>query len=141
VARFPDRVVLGPTAKQDEYGHKAHAQLAEIAEPKAVKTSLEAFEVLRPRCARPPLRPLAGVQTLDGKPAWGVEYLAVRHDGRILVNLCNYLRQTQKCHILRDGKPVAGKDLISGKPFPAHLELPSLKPMLIEVSARNQEFR
>ena len=74
----------------------------------------------------------------DGKPAWGVECLAVRHEGRILVNLCNYLRKTQKCQILVEGRPVAGKDLISGNPFPAHLDVSSLKPMLIEVAEAQQ---
>jgi hypothetical protein len=138
VARFPDRVMLGCVPRQDEYGHKAPSQFAGIAEPKALKTSREAFELLRARFARPPLRPLAMVQTFDGKPAWGLEYLAVRHEGRILVNLCNYLRQTQKCRMLMDGKLVAGKDLISGKPCPARLELPSLKPMLIEVAEPRQ---
>lgn len=135
VAGFPDRVVLGCLPSQDEYGHKADAPSAKMAEPKALKTSREAFEVLCPLLARPPLRPLAAVQTFEGKPAWGVEYLAVRHEGRILVNLCNYLRQTQRCRILVDGKPVAGRDLVSGEPCPDRLELPSLKPMLIEIVA------
>jgi len=132
-ARFPNRVVLGRLPKQDEYGHQARADLGGVAEPKPLKSSREAFEALRPMMAHASLVPAAEIQTADGKPAWGVEFLALRQQGRILVNLCNYLRQPQTCRILVQGKPVSGRDLVSGDPCSGLLELPSLKPVLLEV--------
>ena len=97
VGKFPAHVVLGCAPRHDEYGRPAHDPLATMAEPKPLKESSDAFELLRPRFTLAPLRPLATVRTVDGRPAWGVEYLSVRHKGRILVNLCNYLREPQRC--------------------------------------------
>ena len=141
VGKFPARVVLGCAPRHDEYGRPAHDPLATMAEAKPLKESSDAFAVLRPRFTQAPLRPLATIETEDGQPVWGVEYLSVRHEGRILVNLCNYLREPQRCRIVVNGRPAQGKDLLSGQPWSGTVELPSLRPALVEIVGQPEESR
>lgn len=94
------------------------------------------------------------LQTPDGQPVWGVEMRAAalgEEDGksrmenggkgregedaemRWVVNLSNYLREPRQVQLLRDGRPVRGRDLLNGEELGETLEVASLMPRLVEV--------
>ncbi|OGV64201.1 MAG: hypothetical protein A3K19_31515 [Lentisphaerae bacterium RIFOXYB12_FULL_65_16] len=71
-----------------------------------------------------------------GNPVWGVEMLTTELDGKLLVNLANYLRipQTQ-VRLVAGGRDVAGQDLTNLRPLSGPFTLAPLMPMLAAVDA------
>jgi hypothetical protein len=126
-------ILLGECFTHNEYGEKRQANhaLPESIEPPA--DSLEAFALLEPRMAALPIERPVEVRRSDGKAAWGVEHLAVRHDGRLLVNLANYRSQPQTISVHSGGRAVGGTDLRTGRAVAKTFELAPLEPMLLEI--------
>jgi len=71
-------------------------------------------------------RPVRVTDAETGKPPWGVEWLGARCDGRLIVNLCNYLREPQSVRI--SGGPYV--DLITRQRLDDTIELKPLVPVL-----------
>ncbi len=114
-------------APRGERGPKLPGERWKPADAKALWPKLRAV------LARAGVQPLAEVVTEDGRPAWGIELRAARLDGRLLVNLANYLREPQKVRLLVGGKPATGTDLIPLRKVTNPFAIPSLMPMLILV--------
>jgi len=53
------------------------------------------------------------VDARTGKPVWGVEWLAANVGGRTVINMVNLLEKDVAVKIMRRGKPVEGRDLLS----------------------------
>jgi len=126
-------LALGKPPHQDPYGRPLPTQLEGVPQLPIPRTSQEAFELLQGPIAKAGCRRPVMLQTPEGKPAWGVEYLAVTHQGRLLVNLCNYLRGPQRIQVIREGQAVGGTDLLSGRELSGILEMPSLRPVLLAI--------
>lgn len=93
----------------------------------------ELFDIIAKETADLPFPRPVSVKTPDGRAAWGVEYLPVRHEGRLLVNLVNYLNRTQKIQLTCDGREAAGIDLLSGQNLGPIIELAPLRPVFLEI--------
>ncbi|MCX7427535.1 MAG: beta-galactosidase, partial [Planctomycetia bacterium] len=138
LAEFRERggkvLCLGECFTHDEYGRKREKTMESVPLP---ATSREAFDLVGKYLAAVPLQGPARLETQDGKPVWGVEYLAVRHQGRLLVNLANYLNEPQRVRVLvgekaADGKAVGGTDLLGGQAIGETFDLPPLQPVLLD---------
>jgi hypothetical protein len=71
-----------------------------------------------------------------GSPVWGVEMLTAELDGKLLVNLVNYLRIPQeRVRLVSSGRDVAGMDLTNLRPVSGPFTLAPLMPMLVAVEA------
>ena len=132
-ARGGEVFLIGPCFSHDEYGreHEIDDRLPQPLAPPA--DSEEGFAVLGGEITALGIESPVQLRRADGKAAWGVEHLAVRHDGRLLVNLCNYLNQPQSLSVLANGKAVGGTDLRTGQALGKALHLPPLEPVLLEV--------
>ena len=126
-------LLLGKCFTHDEYGKQRDGghDLPKAVEPPAGGEM--AFDFFRRQIAAVPIPQPVQLRTADGKPAWGVEYLAVRHDGRLLVNLSNYLSRPQSLSVVADGKAVGGTDLRSSRAVGETFDLPPLEPVLLEI--------
>jgi hypothetical protein len=125
---------LGECFTHDEYGQRRGKTGESLPMP---ATSREAFDLVGTFLDDVPLQRPARLETPDGKPVWGVEYLAVRHEGRLLVNLANYLNESQRVRVVVGEepvgqKPVGGTDLLSGRALGETIELPPLQPVLLD---------
>lgn len=65
-----------------------------------------------------------------GAPIWGIEYLTVEDQGDILINLCNYLKDSRELYIMKDKKPLGFTNLLDGK-FSKKINLGSLESALL----------
>jgi len=138
VARFAaagGRVVrIGECFARNEHNRpRAMAgELAGEAWPEAEAKAL--WPKLRKLLREAGTTPLAELRDERGEPVWGVELRAAKADGTLVVNLANYLRKPQRVRLVVDGEIVAGTDLVSGRKVNDLFALPSLQPMLIQVS-------
>jgi len=80
------------------------------------------------------IAPLAELRNERGEPAWGIELRAAEADGRLLVNLANYLREPQRVRLLVGGNAAGGVERIAERRLGPVFDVPSLQPMLIEVA-------
>lgn len=126
-------LLIGQCFTHDEYGaeRKSTGRFPEPLAPPA--NSEQAFPVLEEYIRSLPIERSVELRRTNKDAAWGVEYLAVRHDGRLLVNLCNYLSQPQTLSLLVNGKAVAGTDLRTGRSLGKTFDLPPLEPILLEI--------
>ncbi|MBN2292066.1 MAG: beta-galactosidase [Pirellulales bacterium] len=125
---------VGPCFTYDEYGHKREVSQQEkpFTSIDMPSTTRELFDALRPMLSEAGITHPVKLQTPDGQPAWGVEYLAAKHKGRLLVNLSNYLNEKQIVRVVEDSRPVVGIDLLSGKKIGPEIVLEPLQPVLLE---------
>jgi hypothetical protein len=126
-------LAIGDCFTQDEYG-KARKEVPSIGTAvEAFSDGKAAFEVCRQQLPQWSIPRPVEVVFDDGQPCWGIEYLAVEHEGRLLVNLSNCYHDAKKVQTLVAGKPVGGTDLRSGRTFQSSVEVPSLEPVLLEI--------
>jgi len=88
-------------------------------------------------CAAAPtwgLVPRLGLTDGQGQPVYGVEIRSARlADGRLVASVCNHTREPVSVVLRRDGVPVGGRHLQSGRPLEATFAAPVLQPVLVEV--------
>lgn len=77
-------------------------------------------------------RPVRLLAAEDDASAWGVEYAAADVEGRLVVNLTNYLPAPTQVRLMVNGEPRGGVDLLSGEEVAAVFEMPVLRPRLVE---------
>ncbi len=126
-------ILLSECFTHDEYGRPREVPSALPPPAELPATGEETFQFFQSRLSSLPVQRLVTVALADGKPAWGVEYLAARLDGRLLVNLANYLSRPQQVRIMRDGKAVTGIDLRTGRTLGETFDLAPLEPLLLEI--------
>lgn len=127
-------VCLGDCFGGDEYG-RPFSKSTDFGPARPEPEDAEGFFAQLPSILEgaPIARPVT-VTGVDGKPVWGVEYLAAEHEGRLLVNLCNYLTEPRIVEIRIEGRPVGGVDLLSGTESDRSWTLVPLEPVLVEVT-------
>ena len=67
------------------------------------------------------------VEAATGEPAWGVEWLPAKVNGRSVINAVNLLRHPVQVSILKGNRPVAATDLLS---LGSRESVEALKPMV-----------
>ena len=73
------------------------------------------------------------VDAKTGEPIWGVEWLPAKVNGRTVINMINFQGKPVEVKILRDGKEVEAKDLLSLGGRERVATLKSLTPVLAEI--------
>ncbi|MGC9316931.1 MAG: hypothetical protein ACP5KN_02705, partial [Armatimonadota bacterium] len=70
------------------------------------------------------------------EPVYGVEHIAVPWEGGWLVNVSNYRHEEPVASLMIEGREVPGGRLLNlGGSLALPAEIPSLRPMLLYVSA------
>ncbi|NOY81342.1 MAG: hypothetical protein GXP31_10100 [Kiritimatiellaeota bacterium] len=128
-------VTLGDCFGGDEYGR--------VRKPKPILgTALNAtpddsaglFAEFARRLAEWGIMPAVRVLGADRRPVFGIEPRSVGSRGRLLANLCNYLRSPQTVQLQVRGKPVTrARNLITGETVSTPLVLRPLVPVLLDL--------
>jgi hypothetical protein len=130
------RVVrAGPCFAADEYGI-ARATVPTLGEelPGYGAKDRGTFAAFWAAAAAWELSPALTVTETDGKPAYGVEIRSAMAPGeRLVASLCNHTREPRTVVLRRRGTPVASTKLQSGRPLEPEVQLPVLRPVLLQV--------
>lgn len=120
-------MILGGTIR-DPYG-KAYDLRALRSGAITFPANADAEKTLWPALLRElgKLNALPEVSVVDaktGRPAWGVEWLTAEVSGRTVVNIVNLTDKPKEVRVLRGGKPIDAKDLLSlgGRESVKHLK-------------------
>jgi len=113
-------VLMGECLGKDPYGRpfpeekvsriKSKALILDAAATdtqKLCKILMKELEILKA------LPEISIIDVSRNAPAWGVEWLPVKKDGKMVVNLVNLLGKSVEVEIRRTGKPVEAEDLLS----------------------------
>jgi len=128
-------VTIGSCFGKDEYGRTRRTGV-KIGTPLDVSPEDEraVFAEFAKRLAGWGVKPEVTVTDEKDVPVFGVEYRCTRYKGRLLVNVCNYLRSSQTVRLHAMGKPLTRMwDEIGAKPVFAPLRLDPLQPMLLRI--------
>jgi len=91
-------------------------------------------DALTPILASAGVQPLATLTDPAGKPVLGIEWQAVRHNGRVLVNLVNMTKQPIRFGLCVQGdRKRSARDLIGLRDVRLPAEAKMLEPMLLEL--------
>jgi len=94
----------------------------------------EAFGAFGVAAAGWGLTPHLTVTAAEGGIAYGVEIRSARlADGRLVASLCNHRREPVPVVLRREGTPVGGVHLQSGRALEPSFAVPVLQPLLVEV--------
>ena len=133
-------VLMGDSLERDQYGRERSSEdLDEILKRAWVLpregSSEELLALFGSELAR--LNALSDISVLDaetGEPAWGVEWLPVQIEGRTVINIVNLLAKPVEVKILRNGKKVKTRNLLSLGGRDKVRVLEPITPVLAEVA-------
>ncbi|MBT3289086.1 MAG: hypothetical protein HN380_17200, partial [Victivallales bacterium] len=74
------------------------------------------------------VQPLVPITDEAGKPLFGVEVRAAKHNGQRVASICNLLREPRTIDV-----GAASTDLISGRKLAGQFALDPLKPVLLRL--------
>ncbi|MBD3183607.1 hypothetical protein GF312_15040 [Candidatus Poribacteria bacterium] len=77
------------------------------------------------------LLPLVDVRKPDGSYHWGVEWLAAKYDGKVVVNLIQHGREKQEVHLTYKEKPFAGLNMFNNIKISGKATLKPLEPVIL----------
>ena len=130
-------LVPGDSLQDDEYGRPRDLSQVAAALKRALRIPAgESSRAIWPRL-RGILAELGAPETecIDartGEPAWGIEWLAVKHKGALLINAVNLTKQPIAVRFQKSGKPTGGlADLFTGKRRRQPITLEPLVPALV----------
>ena len=125
---------LGDCFTANEYGKPFQQRYNFKSAMPEANNSKEVFDKLPSLLSGISLQRPVRVVDADGNPVWGVEYLSTVHNGKTIVNLCNYLQEPRTVRVLRaNGQTASGQDLLTGGEFKGTCTLQPLVPQLIEL--------
>ncbi len=133
-------VLVGEALTKDPYGKPTAAAALDRIRSRALTFAADADQEkeMWPRLMQE-LETLGGlpdVRVVDaqtGKPLWGVEWLAAQASGRTLVNVCNLRATPFQVKLVRNGKPIDARDLLSLGGREAVRTIKPITPVLAEV--------
>ncbi len=130
---------LGTCFARDPYGHERdEQQIKDVIAGGTVLTNGDQRKDLWPQLRKElesagALPEWSVVDAKTGEPVWGLEWLPASVGGRTIINMLNYTHRVE-VKVLRSGKEVPAKDLLSlGGREPVSL-VKALTPVLAEVS-------
>jgi len=136
-------VILGDSLHKDPYGRARPAEKLAFVQKRAIMFPVNAdpqkdlWPAMLAQLGKAKALPdisVVGAET--GKPVWGVEWLPAKVGGRTVVNIVNLTDKPADVMVIRRGKPVESKDLLSpgGREPVRHLK--PITPVLAEIIAR-----
>jgi hypothetical protein len=120
-------IVVGDAPTMDEYGHQATGPLELVALPLPDEAG-KLFEILAKNAPSWGVQPLVPITDEAGKPLFGVEVRAAKHNGQRVASICNLLREPRTIDV-----GAASTDLISGRKLAGQFALDPLKPVLLRL--------
>ena len=140
IAALPEStrlLVLNECFTRNEYG-KGHPEEEKLSDKGTALTDGDPAKVLWPALrkeleAADALPDYAVVDAKTGEPMWGVEWLPASVGGRTVISMVNYFNTPFDVKILRRGKAVEAKDLLSLGGRERVSTLKSLTPVLAEI--------
>ncbi len=130
--------VVGEGPQKDPYGNSL---MADLIAKKTVIFEAEDGKKMWPRFRTllQQLGALPEVMVVDagtGKPAWGIEWLPAQVNGCTVVNLVNFTAKPVEIKIIRSGKIVEARDLLSLGGGAKVKLLQPITPVLAEITRR-----
>jgi hypothetical protein len=124
---------------RNEYGKKRDAEAVKAVLGKGIALpSGDTEKVLAPAVRKElasigALSEYSVVDAKTGQPLWGVEWLDAKVNGRTVINIINFISTPFEVKILKNGKEVEAKDLLSLGGRESVKTLKTLMPVLAEV--------
>lgn len=137
--QFKGRVVLvggNDVLARDEYGRQRRPELGTVDRLAFRHGSTSSRQLREQILARLPawdLRPTLELREAGQRATWGVEWRSAEIAQGTVVNLCNYRKEPTTAVLMRDGRPVAAQDVLTGQPVEGPLTLAPLEVQLLRL--------
>jgi hypothetical protein len=121
---------------RDEYGREKRPELGTVdrlAFRHGATSSRQLHEQILPKLPAWDLHPPLELREDGEKPAWGVEWSSAETASGSVVNLCNYRKERMTAVLMRDGRPVAAQDVLTGRPAEGPHTLAPLEVRLLRL--------
>ena len=79
------------------------------------------------------IRPIVQVLGENGRPVWGVNWLAVMTRNDTVLNLCNYRNEPIRLRVYRGEEPATGRNVLTGEPVGEKITLEPLGIRLLRL--------
>ena len=137
--QFEGRVVLvggADVLARDEYGREKRPELGTVDRLAFRHGSTSSRQLHEQIVAKLPswnLHPALSLREAGQQPTWGVEWRSAETASGTVVNLCNYRKERMTAVLMRDGRPVAAQDVLTGRPAEGPLTLAPLEVRLLRL--------